>query len=394
MSTHPSIMDLPSSSRPVDPGETERASQRTPVCSSSLDAEVNEHPQTLSTSISISNQDPSPSSTTAISREPQDLTPLESSSSSPTQASQVHISPGATHGRDYLNSVPPEILIKILVEVPLSSFLDLVHTCSALHAFIKSNAARICNMAIQSRFAFEAKLLCVTKDVAAFQDNKEGWLIPQAGKLREAETLAVHQHNSKSMWWQQCLKPTCLHGYRMDNKSACTGILGCGESSHERRCIDKRSHYSLLGTNWWAISSYTTPFENFMSFRIPGPHFLHFLESVPLWASGIRSDDGFPPGTYYSHTDHEGKTKYFRYCNLDVSEFLRRFNFREVDVKGRKVAWAGQGFPKGLLWYFGTDKLVFDEESVAYSDEEESDGDGSGDEEENGGDDERKKKRG
>lgn len=61
--------------------------------------------------------------------------------------------------RDHLTTVPPEILTKILAEVPLSSFLSLTHTCSGLRQFLKANAAQICNAAIRARFPTHAEVL-------------------------------------------------------------------------------------------------------------------------------------------------------------------------------------------------------------------------------------------
>jgi hypothetical protein len=83
---------------------------------------------------------------------------------------------------EYLTSLPPELLIKVLSEVPLSSFLDLTKTSRALREFIKTNAARICNMAIRSRLAYEAKILEATTN------NKEGRLLPAPKKLKKMKT--------------------------------------------------------------------------------------------------------------------------------------------------------------------------------------------------------------
>ncbi|KAE9380921.1 hypothetical protein N431DRAFT_459833 [Stipitochalara longipes BDJ] len=70
---------------------------------------------------------------------------------------------------DYLTSFPPEILIKILAEVPLSSFLNLMQTSRGLRGFLKANAARICNTAIRARFLIHAKLFKLVL--------KDGWLV-------------------------------------------------------------------------------------------------------------------------------------------------------------------------------------------------------------------------
>jgi hypothetical protein len=93
-----------------------------------------------------------------------------------TQDSQV------SSNHEYLTSLPPELLIKVLSEIPLSSFLNLTHTSRDLRTFIKTNAARISNAAIESRFSFKAKIL-----EKCMQDN--GWLSPGLSKLEEKERI-------------------------------------------------------------------------------------------------------------------------------------------------------------------------------------------------------------
>jgi hypothetical protein len=43
--------------------------------------------------------------------------------------------------QDYLTSIPPEVLNKILAELPLRSFLDLEHTSSGLRDFMRTYAS-------------------------------------------------------------------------------------------------------------------------------------------------------------------------------------------------------------------------------------------------------------
>lgn len=88
------------------------------------------------------------------------------------------------HHRDYLTSLPAELLTKILSSVPLSSvplssFLDLTHTSRGLRHFIKANAAAICNTAIESRFAYENKPLKPTRI--------SGWLAPTDSAILDEE---------------------------------------------------------------------------------------------------------------------------------------------------------------------------------------------------------------
>ncbi|KAE9380977.1 hypothetical protein N431DRAFT_292943, partial [Stipitochalara longipes BDJ] len=71
---------------------------------------------------------------------------------------------------DYLTSLPSEILLKIVTQVPIKNFLDLVQTSRAFRNFIKANASKICNDVIRSRYQLEAALLQ--------SELKAGWLVP------------------------------------------------------------------------------------------------------------------------------------------------------------------------------------------------------------------------
>jgi hypothetical protein len=139
--------------------------------------------------------------------------------------------------QDYLTTFPTEILIKILSEVPISSFLDILHTSSRLRAILKSHAAVICNLAIKSRFWRKAKCLN-TKLVS-------GWSVPNHPLIFDEELLYKRQYKSTN------------------------SPLGASKNSYI-------NHYAILGP----ITSASIP--RFLLNLAPGPQFLYFLEYLKL----------------------------------------------------------------------------------------------------------------
>ena len=135
--------------------------------------------------------------------------------------------------QDYLTTFPTEILIKILSEVPISYFLDILHTSSRLRAILKSHAAVICNLAIKSRFWRKAKCLN-TKLVS-------GWSVPNHPLIFDEELLYKRQYKSTN------------------------SPLGASKNSYIK-------HYTILGP----ITSASIP--RFLLNLAPGPQFLYFLE--------------------------------------------------------------------------------------------------------------------
>jgi hypothetical protein len=72
---------------------------------------------------------------------------------------------------DYLTSLPPEILLKIIPLSPAASFYELAHTSAHLRAFIKLYAPTICNCAIENHFSHISTNLD-TQQIS-------GWLVPR-----------------------------------------------------------------------------------------------------------------------------------------------------------------------------------------------------------------------
>jgi hypothetical protein len=76
----------------------------------------------------------------------------------------------ASSNEDYLSSLAPKLLLKILSNVPISSFFALTQTSKGFRKFIKVNAALICNTAIATRFPL------LTDALQCKNDNE--WLAP------------------------------------------------------------------------------------------------------------------------------------------------------------------------------------------------------------------------
>ena len=88
----------------------------------------------------------------------------------------------ATAEKDYLTSMPPEVLFKIISYLPSSSWvLPLVKVCHSLRQYVKQNAARICNSFIRSRFRSESEIL---QSVIV-----DGWLVPTRCCMRREENM-------------------------------------------------------------------------------------------------------------------------------------------------------------------------------------------------------------
>ncbi|KAN0120344.1 hypothetical protein V8E51_002552 [Hyaloscypha variabilis] len=135
---------------------------------------------------------------------------LLNSSDGSLQTTKIRTSSRMTSDyHDYLTSLPPEILTNIIAEVPLSSFLDLTHTCRGLRNFIKVNAARICNLAILARFTPEANPLGLTL--------KDNWLIVTHPQLLEDQ----REHEKK----RGGLARFIFHQYRSGKKGGDPGPL-------------------------------------------------------------------------------------------------------------------------------------------------------------------------
>jgi hypothetical protein len=82
--------------------------------------------------------------------------------------------------KDLLLSLPPEILLLIIVELPLDSYLDFVQTSKFLREFVKTNAAYICNNSILSQFPLEAAIIPSAR--------VNGWIVPTHPDITNLES--------------------------------------------------------------------------------------------------------------------------------------------------------------------------------------------------------------
>lgn len=193
--------------------------------------------------------------------------------------------------------------------------------------------------------------------------------MPGERTLERQEKLFVNWLEDQAMFWQECTDEEC----------EMYGSFECDSIRDERRYIYDRGHYSLLGSNWSAVDWDSHCGENIMHFGVPGPHFLHLLETIPLEVGG--GPDG---------KDDESKDEELCHSFDDMAfkSFMDTFNFRLVSVKNGRVTRLRQGFPKELIWYYGVDKFAIrgadskdeenEEEGNEKSEEEETkDGEGS-----------------
>jgi hypothetical protein len=91
---------------------------------------------------------------------------------------------------------------------------------------------------------------------------------------------------------------------------------------------------------------------------MPGPHFLHLLESVPLEVSKT------PFGTSKASTSIGGEKPFalfYRFSDEEFENFMNIFNYNLVDVRHGKIQRTAEGFSRELIWYLGIEKFVFEE---------------------------------
>jgi len=84
-----------------------------------------------------------------------------------TEATENH---SLSTKKNHLSSLPSEVLLLILVEIPLDSYLDLVQTSKFLREFLKTNAAYICNTCVLGHLALGGALIPSAK--------VNGWIVP------------------------------------------------------------------------------------------------------------------------------------------------------------------------------------------------------------------------
>lgn len=115
------------------------------------------------------------------------------SSKTPMTSTARTTSEGDTSSReDYFSTLPglpPELLLKIISEASITSFLDLAQASKSFRHFIKANASRICNAAIQCQFPLQT----------AFMPTRriDGWLVPTHINVFRVEIWACNWFYSR-----------------------------------------------------------------------------------------------------------------------------------------------------------------------------------------------------
>jgi hypothetical protein len=214
---------------------------------------------------------------------------------------------------DYLTSLPTELLIKVIAEVPINSYLDLTHTSKGLRDFMKANAADVCNEAIRSRHSIVAKFLKM--------ELLTGWLVP------------THE------------------GFDMEDEDYISRLDHRVLPTHVSRFKD----YSLLGELFNGdVDLLRTKIINVKS---PGPQFLHFLERNIL----ILCDGHRLPKCWVVRYDELVEYEVLQPHLGNYRNFLDTFNLLQLEVKNGKLVLRGPDpdkIPRAMLWSYGLDKLV------------------------------------
>jgi hypothetical protein len=254
--------------------------------------------------------------------------------------------------QDRFTTMPSEILLKIITQLPSKYFLDLVQTCRMLRNFIKINASRICNEKIRAQFEFEAKLLQ--------SQLQSGWLVPTSPKVKEEEAA--------------------YNKYSVRVKS-----LGVSSDMHR--------YFHLLGE-----VKEESPIG--LSLATPGPQFLHFLEQGLLHIDSEPDEElsavlEVPACVFECHervvidgeiyffnfTGNGGwisRDKFWKLMNCfngggrgKFWEFMDGFNRRLMRVEEEQLLaldeWSEWGgiFPRELIWFYGVERLRITEEGEA-----------------------------
>jgi hypothetical protein len=214
---------------------------------------------------------------------------------------------------DYLTSLPTELLIKVIAEVPMDYYLDLTHTSKGLRDFMKANAANICNEAIRSRHSIAAEILKT--------ELKSGWLVP------------THE------------------GFDMEDEDYIRAL----DHYFQPTKVSRFKYYSLLGALFNGdVNNLRTMIINVKS---SGPQFLHFLERNIM----IFCDEHRLPQSCTVCYGLGSEWEKFQLKLRNYWGFLNTFNLLTLEVKNGKLVASGldeNQIPKAMLWYYGLDKLV------------------------------------
>ncbi|KAN0120352.1 hypothetical protein V8E51_002560 [Hyaloscypha variabilis] len=218
--------------------------------------------------------------------------------------------------RDYLTSIPPEILAKVISELPLSNYLDIAHTSRQLRSILKIHAAMICNARIRSKYQFAAEFLKTETMSEMFAFKCPG----------------DHNHDQNkhfSLLGQLPVFPDKVH-YDYEGNIFASG-------SHN--LIDNERENS----------------DTADSGKFEAPSGLERNCNCAAHSADAFVELCQSSGDYYQS---------FRGC------FLNSFNNQHILVKDGELctdSWTAT-FPRELIWYYGVDNLVITENTQQEAD--------------------------
>jgi hypothetical protein len=216
--------------------------------------------------------------------------------------------------RDYLTELPTEVLVHIVSYFSISDFLELSHIHPIVQDVLKSNAAQICNLAIENDP--ELKSFADSLGVQATKINK--WLVPKDFPIFLEKRLARRILTKKNV-----LKRL---GVPSEPEEGVAPIDSLGPKQ--------------IGMTWNKTG---------MKIKLdgPGPQFLCFLE----WRRH-EFDTTDPPGDW--HLD------YPYLCGLWAMRFLTSHEENSLAIRGFADTLRKKWFPKELLWFYGIEAVEKD----------------------------------
>jgi hypothetical protein len=214
----------------------------------------------------------------------------------------------AYQSQDPLTGLPIEVLIHILSNFSISEFLQLSHIHPVIRDAFRSNAAQICNLAIENDPEFKVRVY--SQGILATKVSK--WLVPKSFPIIVHPTIA-------------------------------------------RRIFTKRV-FARLSTpipveisKSWLVGNFDIAWNTAgMKIKLdePGPQFLSFLE----WQRKEVADPDVK-------IENWGMIEFPRLCGLWTMRFLTSREEKALAVKGFAETFCKKWFPKELLWYYGIEAL-------------------------------------
>jgi len=244
------------------------------------------------------------------------------------QSSNMASSSSSNPNRDYLTSLPNEILIKVISELPIFNYLDVAHTSRHLRSVLKANATQICNLRISSRYWFAAQYLQT--------EIKSDWLLPKYNVIIHMDLL---QRTNGISFRRQF-------------------TLDCEEHhSHNDIKIFHLLRQLFRGAFW------VCPWKDVIHFKVsgPGPQYLLLLECDLLDICDGGGDANCDESDKSEHIQCEcaahARVEALGIDSYGLISFLDEGNRCHFPVKDGNLSaqFPHSGVPKGLIWYYGVE---------------------------------------